>query len=184
MADPLVAGEAIRLVYAVNDADQRAAIRTIVRAEPQVRWTRLAALVLPVVMVAWSVESGWPVGVALVRNAFWIILALLFLIVYIPWTVRSIVRAMRRADPDWEREQAVTIAAEGIRIVSPAETTDVPWSAVRRATESRDVVLIHVGARVICLPIRVVRSQADPRALRRLLRARLGSDARLLDEGE
>ena len=179
MTSPAVSGDAIRLVYSVNAEDQRAAIRAIVLAEPQVRWTRIAVLVLPFVMVAWSLASGWSLGLALFRNSFWIILALLGLLVYVPWTVRSIVKAMRRADPEWEREQAVTIGDEGIRIASPAETTDIPWSAVRRAAETDEVVLIHIGARVLYLPMRILAAQSDPEALRRLLRARLGSSARL-----
>lgn len=176
---PGAADEPIRLVYSVNDADQRAAIRAIVLSEPQVRWTRLGALLLPVVMIAWSLSSGWSLRLALFRNVFWIVLALLFLFAYVPWTVRSIIKAMRRADPEWEREQEVTLNADGIRIASPAETTDIPWNAVRRAAEARDVVLIHIGARILYLPMRIVASQSDPAALRRLLRARLGAEARL-----
>jgi hypothetical protein len=181
MTSPVEA-ESIRLVYSVSDADQRAAVREIVLAEPQVRWTRIIALVLPFVMIAWSLSSGWSLGLAVFRNAFWIVLAILFLFVYVPWTVRSIVRAMRRADPDWAREQAVTIGPDGIRIASAAETTEVPWSAVRRASETRDVVLIHIGARVLYLPKRILSSQSDPAALRGLLRARLGPGARLQNE--
>lgn len=179
MTGPAVPAEPIRLVYAVSDADQRAAVRAIVMSEPQVRWTRIIALVLPVAMVAWSLSSGWSLGLALFRNAFWIVLALLLFFVYVPWTVRSIVRAMRRADPDWMREQEVTIGAGGIRIASAAETTEIPWSAVRRASETRDVVLIHIGARVLYLPRRIVVSQSDPAVLRCLLRDRLGPRAGL-----
>lgn len=182
MTDPAQLAEPITLVYSVTDADQRAAVRAIVMSEPQVRWTRIAAVALPFVMVAWSLASGWSLGVALFRNAFWLVLAALVLVVYIPWTVRSIVRAMRRADPDWAREQVVAIAGEGIRIASSAEMTQVPWSAVRRASETRDVVLLHIGARILYVPKRVLASQSDPAALRRLLRARLGPNARLREE--
>ena len=89
---------------------------------------------------------------------------------------------MRRADPDWMREQEVTIGGGGIRIASAAETTEIPWSAVRRASETRDVVLIHIGARMLYLPKRIVASQSDLAALRDLLRARLGPNARLSEE--
>lgn len=174
--------ESIRLVYAVTDADQRAAVRAIVLSERQVGWTRIIAVVLPFAMVAWSLASGWSLGLALFRNAFWIVLAHLVLFAYIPWTVRSIVRAMRNADPHWMREQEVTIGGEGIRIASNAETTEIPWSAVRRAGETRDVVLIHIGARMLYLPKRIVASQSDLAALRDLLRARLGPNARLSEE--
>jgi hypothetical protein len=180
--DPEELAEPIRLVYSVTDADQRAAVRASVMSEPQVRWTRNIALVLPIVMVAWSLSAGWSLGLALFRNAFWIVLALLFLFAYVPWTVRSIVRAMRRADPDWRREQEVAIGADGIRIASSAETTEIPWSAVRRASETRDVVLLHIGARILFLPKRMVASQSSPAALRRLLRARLGPSARFSEE--
>jgi hypothetical protein len=180
MPHPAISGEPIRLVYAVSDADQRAAIRAIVMAEPQVRWIRLAMLVLPFVMIAWSVSSGWSLGTAIVRNLFWIVSALLGLFAYLPLTVRSIVKAMRRADPGWDREQMVSLGADGIRLESAAETTAIPWSSVRRASETGEVVLIHIGAgRVLYLPIRIVASQADLGALRDLLRARLGPNARL-----
>lgn len=168
----------IRLVYGVNDADQRAAIRELVRREPQVRWIRLAMLAIPFVMVGLSVASGWPLGIAIFRNAFWVVVALLALVVYVPWTVRSIVRAIRRADPEWDREQTVTITDSGITLESVSETTEIPWSAVRSATETPEIVLIHIGAaRVLYLPLRIVSSQADPAALRHLLRTKLGSRA-------
>lgn len=183
MTSPDAPSARIRLVYAVNDAEQRAAIRELVRGEPQARWIRLAMVALPFVMVALSVASGWPLDIALFRNAFWIVLALLALFVYIPWTVRSIVKAIRRADPEWDREQVVTISDSGIRLESVSETTDIPWSAVRRASESPEIVLIHIGAaRVLYLPVRIVALQADPAALRHLLRTKLGSRASLASE--
>lgn len=173
----------LRLVYGVNDAEQRAAIRELVRGEPQVRWIRLAMLAVPFVMVALSVASGWPLGVAVFRNVFWIVFALLALFVYIPWSVRSIVKAIRRADPEWDREQVVTLSDSGIRLESVSETTDIPWTAVRRASETPEIVLIHIGAaRVLYLPVRIVTLQADLAALRHLLRSKLGSRASLTSE--
>ena len=180
MPHPVASGEPIRLVYAVNDADQRAAIRAIVLAEPQVRWIRLAMLALPFVMIALSLSSGWSPGLAIFRNLFWIVFALLGLFAHVPLTVRSIVKAMRRADPEWDREQMVSLGEEGIRLESAAEKTEIPWSSVRRATETGDVVLIHIGAgRVLYLPKRIVSSQANLAALRDLLRSRLGPNAKL-----
>lgn len=173
----------IRLVYAVGDADQRAAIRELVVGEPQVRWIRIGAALVPLVMVAWSMSAGWSLGMALFRNAFWIVFAVLVLTVYIPWTVRSIVRAIRRADPDWAREQTVTIGEHGIRLESAAETTEIPWAAVRRAVERPTIVLIYIGAaRVLYLPVRIVSSQADLPGLRRVLREKLGDRASLAGE--
>ena len=173
----------IRLVYAVGDADQRAAIRELVAGESQVRWIRIGAALVPVVMVAWSMSAGWSLGMALLRNAFWIVFAVLALTVYIPWTVRSIVRAIRRADPDWDREQTVTIGEHGIRVESVAETTEVPWTAVRRAVERPMIVLIYIGAaRILYLPVRIVSAQADLRRLRRVLREKLGDRASLSGE--
>ena len=180
MPHPVASSEPIRLVYAVNDADQRAAIRAIVLADPQVRWIRLAMLALPFVMIALSLSSGWSLGLAIFRNLFWIVFALLGLFAYVPWTVRSIVKAMRRADPEWEREQMVSLGEEGVRLESAAEKTEIPWSSVRRATETGDVVLLHIGAgRVLYLPIRIVIAQASLAAVRGLLRARLGPNAKL-----
>jgi hypothetical protein len=173
----------VRLVYGVNDAEQRAAIRELVRGEPQVRWIRRAMLAIPFVMVALSVASGWPLGIAVFRNAFWIVFALLALFVYVPWTVRGIVKAIRRADPDWDREQVVTLSDSGIRLESISETTEIPWSAVRRASETPEIVLIHIGAaRVLYLPVRIIALQADAAALRHLLRTKLGSRANLASE--
>lgn len=180
MTGPLAFAPPLRLAYSVNDADQRAAIRAIVVAEPQVRWTRVAVAVLPFVMVAWSLSAGWSPGLALFRNVFWIVLAILGVFVYVPWTVQSIVKAIRRADPDWSREQVMTFGQQGIRLESAVETTDIPWSAVQRATETDEVVLIHIGAaRVLFLPMRVVAGEVDPATLRRFLRARLGPRASL-----
>ena len=173
----------IRLVYAVGDAEQRAAIRELVAAEPQVRWFRIGAGLLPIVMVMWSMSTGWSLGMALFRNVFWIVLAVLALTVYLPWTVRSIVRAIRRADPEWDREQAVTIGEQGIRLESAAETTEIPWTAVRRAVERPTIVLIYIGAaRVLYLPSRIVSAQADLRELRRVLREKLDDRASLAGE--
>jgi hypothetical protein len=173
----------IRLVYAVGDAEQRAAIRELVAGEPQVRWFRIGAALLPIVMVTWSMSVGWSLGMALFRNVFWIVLAVLALTVYLPWTVRSIVRAIRRADPEWDREQAVTIGEQGIRLESAAETTEIPWTAVRRAVERPTIVLIYIGAaRVLYLPSRIVSAQADLRELRRVLREKLDDRASLAGE--
>jgi hypothetical protein len=158
-------------------------VRDLVSGEPQVRWIRIGAALLPIVMVALSMSAGWSLGMALFRNMFWIVLAVLAMTVYLPWTIRSVVRAIRRADPDWDREQVVTIGEQGIRLESAVETTDIPWTAVRRAVERPTIVLIYIGAaRVLYLPVRIVSLQADLTALRCLLREKLGNRASLAGE--
>ena len=89
--------------------------------------------------------------------------------------------AIRRADPEWDREQVVTLSDSGIRLESVSETTDIPWTAVRRASETPEIVLIHIGAaRVLYLPVRIVTLQADLAALRHLLPfAPFGGEERL-----
>lgn len=179
MTSSAARAEPIRLSYAISDEEQRAAVRELVRAEPRVRWARFIAGLLPIVLLAWSLLAGWPIEIALLRNVFWIVLALLALTAYVPWTVRSVVRAIRRADPAWDRDQTLTIGEEGLHLESAAETTDIPSSAVRRAVETPGLVLIYIGAaRVLFLPARVVALEADPADLRRVLRAKLGDRLR------
>lgn len=171
---------AVRLTYPVTAEDQRAAVRAIVLRTPSVRWMRLLVLALPPVMIAWSMASGWPLGLAVFRNVFWIVFAALYLLAGIPMMVRSGVKAIREAYPAWAEEQVVTMDQSGIRLTSPSGTTDIAWDDVQAAIEARDVFLVQFGpGRVFFIPRHVPSSQHMMDPLRQLLRDRLGARARL-----
>ena len=166
----------VRLVYPVTDEDQRTAVRALVAAQPIVRWTRIAAVLIPVAMVAWSMSAGWSFGMALFRNIYWLVAGSLLLLFHVPFTVRSALRAVRRANPTWAEEQVVSFDEASIRMESASSRSEIPWSEVRRANESANVILLHFGAgRVLFVPRHVAASQGMLEPLRRLLRAKLGS---------
>jgi hypothetical protein len=171
---------AVRLTFPVTAEDQRAAVRAIVLRTPSVRWMRILVLALPPVMIAWSMASGWPLGLAIFRNVFWIVFAALYLLAGIPMMVRAGVRAVRKAYPEWAEEQTVTLDQSGIRLASPSGTTDVAWDDVQAAAEARDAFLVQFGpGRVFFIPRHVASSQGMIDPLRQVLRERLGARARL-----
>ena len=172
--------QTVRLAYPVTAEDQRAAVRAIVMRTSSVRWMRLLVLVLPPVMIGWSLASGWPLGLAVVRNVFWIVFAALYLLAGIPMLVRAGVKAVRKAYPHWAEEQVVTLGDAGIRLTSPSGAADIAWDDVEAAVETRDVFLIQFGpGRVFFIPRHVAASQGMTGALRQVLRERLGGRVRL-----
>jgi hypothetical protein len=131
-------------------------------------------------MIAWSVASGWSLGLAIFRNVFWIVFAALYLLAGIPMMVRAGVRAVRKAYPEWAEEQEASLDQSGIRLTSPSGTTDIAWDDVQAAAESRDVFLVQFGpGRVFFIPRHVAASQGMLDPLRQVLRERLGARARL-----
>lgn len=173
-------GQPIRLVYSVSDEDQREAVLAMVTRQPVVRSLRVAAVVVPLVMVAWSMSAGWPLGAALFRNTFWLVLGALQLLFAVPLTVRAAVKAVRRADPAWAEEQVVSVDETAIHLDSASARADIPWTTVERATEGRRVILLYFGAgRVLYIPMHVVVEQGMLPRLRRRLREKLGTRARL-----
>lgn len=170
----------IRLVYPVTAKDQRDAVRAIVLRQAPVRWTRAVVALLPVAMVAWSISAGWPLGLALFRNMFWIVFASLYFLIGIPLIVRAGVLAVRKADPAWREEQVVSIDETGFRLASASAQLDIVWSEVRRAAESPAVFLVYFGAgRVFFIPSYVVSAHGMLPALRALLHDKLGVRANL-----
>lgn len=171
---------AVRLVYPVTADDQRRAVRAIMLRAPSVRWTRIAAAVLPPVMIAWSMSSGWSFGLAVFRNMFWIIFAALYFLLGMPMMVRAGVRAVRKADPAWNEEQTVEMDDGAIRLLSASARVDIAWDDVQAAAESPDVLLVQFRpGRVFYIPTQAAASQGMLDRLRQLLRDKLGARARL-----
>lgn len=170
----------IRLAFPVSADDQRRAARAIVEQHPVLRALRIGVLVLPFLMIAWSWSSGWALPVAIFRNLFWIVFAALFVFLGVPMNVRSLVKAMRRADPQWDAQQALLLDDEGIHLLTPPQLLDVPWQEVGWAVETNGVFLLRLGKpRMLFIPVRAAMAQQALDPLRRLLRTRLGSRARL-----
>lgn len=170
----------IRLVYSVSDEDQREAVLAMITRQPVVRSLRIAAVVVPALMVAWSMSAGWSPSAALFRNTFWLALGALQLLFAVPLTVRAAVKAVRRADPDWAEEQVVSVDETAIHLEGASARAEIPWATVERAIEGRRVILLYFGSgRVLYIPVHVVTEQGMLGRLRRQLREKLGARARL-----
>jgi hypothetical protein len=174
------AAPTVRLAFPVTADDQRAAVRAIVTQAPALRWMRIAVLVLPPGMIAWSMASGWPLGLAIFRNMFWLVFAALYLLAGIPLMVRAGVKAVRKANPEWAEEQLVAMDGSGIRLTSASADIEIAWRDVRSAVETRAVFLVFFGTRrVFFIPGHAASSQGVLPQLRQLLHDRLGTRARL-----
>jgi len=171
---------AIRLAFPVTADDQRRAARAMLEQQPVVRAIRIITLALPFVMIAWSMSAGWPFAIAVFRNLFWIVFATLQVLFFIPLCVRSLVKVMRKADPDWAGEQALLLDETGIHLLTPPLLLDVPWHEVQWAVEKQATFLFRLGGtRLLFIPVRAAVAQQTVEPLRRLLHTRLGPRARL-----
>ncbi len=183
----MTAGEPIRLDYAVSGDDQHRVVRELVARQPLIRWVRIAAVVIPPLMIAWSMSEGWSFGAAVFRNAFWIIVGALQLTLLVPLTAGRAVEAARQADPAWAERQTIVFDDTAIRMQSASSQTDIAWSEVDRAAERADMLLVWFrGTRVLYVPGHATRNSGVLPALRRMLQAKLGPRAELavLRDGE
>jgi hypothetical protein len=170
----------LRISFPVGDEDQRGAIRALVVRQPLIRWVRVGAVVIPVLMIAWSMSAGWPFHLAVFRNLFWIVVGALELLFLVPMSVRKAVEASRRADPHWAEDQVLTLGDATLELQGASTRSEVPWSQVERAVETRDVLLLYTRTgRVLYIPVRAVVEQTMLPKVRALLRSRLGARARL-----
>jgi hypothetical protein len=173
-------GEPVRLEYEVSAADHRRVMRALVARQPLIRSIRIASMIVPPLMIAWSMSDGWSLGAALFRNAFWIVVGGLQLLFLIPLTAGRAVEAARHTDPGWSETQTVVLDGTGIRRQSASSQTGIGWNEVDHAVERGDMLLVWFqGTRVLYVPTRATRNEAELRALRSILRANLGERAAL-----
>ena len=165
----------VRLLFPVSAEDQRRAARGMFAQQPVLRALRLAALVLPFVMIAWSMSAGWPFAIAVFRNLFWIVFALLYGFLMTPLSVRVLVRTMRKADPDWAAEQEVLLDETGIHLLTPPLLLDAPWQDIDWAVEKESTFLFRSGRMLLFIPVRAAAAQQVLEPLRLMLRNRLGT---------
>lgn len=164
----------IRLVFPVTAEDQRHAANAIVRSIPLLRWLPFVLLIVTIAMVAWSMSDGWPFGVALFRNVFWIVLTLVYFLLAVPIGTWQAVRVMRKADPNWAEEQAIEFDEAGVRMQSPSSRFEFTWNEVRRIVETSHVWLIYVGTKLAFIPLRVPAADGVLDELRSLAEAGMG----------
>ena len=145
----------IRLVFPVTAADQRNAAAAIARNIPVLRWLRILLPIVAVAMIAWSMLEGWPFGLALFRNSFWIFLALVEYVLAFPMATWLAVRAMRKMDPNWAEEQTIEFDDTGLVLRSPSSTFSFQWNEVRRIAATAHTWLLYVGTKVAFIPLRV-----------------------------
>ena len=164
----------IRLAFPVTAEDQRHAASAIAARVPLLRWLRIGLPIVAVVMVAWSMIEGWPLGLALFRNVFWISLALVQVLLGPPLATRQAVRVMRQQDPNWAEEQTIEVGDAGVVMHSPSSRFEFGWSELRRVVETRHVLLLYVGTKLAFIPLRVPAAAGVLGELRRLVEAKLG----------
>lgn len=164
----------IRLVFPVTADDQRHAANAIARRIPLLRWLPLILLGVTIAMVTWSMSDGWPFGIALFRNVFWIVLTLVYFLLGVPVATWQAVKVMRKADPNWAEEQAIEFDDAGVRMASASSRFEFAWTEVRRVVETPHVWLIYVGTKLAFVPLRVPAADGVVDELRSLIESGMG----------
>ena len=125
-------------------------------------------------MIAWSMLDGWPLGIALFRNIFWVTLALIEYALGYRIATWQAVRVMRKLDPNWAEEQSIEFDDSGVLMRSASSSFSFRWSELRRVVETNHVWLIYVGTKVAFIPLRVPRDAGVLDRLRQFMKEKAG----------
>ena len=141
---------------------------------PFFRWAPIVLSMIATGMVAWSMSDGWPLGLAIFRNVFWIAMAGVQITLGVPIGTWQAVRGMRKADPEWAEEQTIELDDAGIRLASPSSQLALQWSELRRAVETRHTLLLYIGTKIMFIPLRAATAAGVLQQLRELVERKLG----------
>ena len=171
----------IAVAFEATAADHYHALRDLAARDPLVSWTTIALLAAPALMIGISLAVGYPLFQAVFRNAFWIILGPLFVWVVFPLSnrVRALWAGRRNRNPR-ASTRVFTFDERGVRIETPDAHTQLGWSDVRQVVETRDSMLLYIGARAAAyFPVAAAEQSGTLTALRKLMRRHLGERVQL-----
>jgi hypothetical protein len=140
------------------------------------------ALVAAAVLLAVAVTPGEDRATLLARLVPWVAMIALWWIFFRIFLVRMSARAFRR-HPDSQHPLSAALTDDAYEVTEHSGTARHFWHALPQVVETPEVILFFINPNCAqYIPKRVLRSDAELRTLRELVRAKVGGRARLLDD--